>query len=238
MHISTEFKSGGALNLVLYATPTKPGWCRHFGQQVLLKDPAGKVPKGLAFFSLPQPRWLIHVLASLFLHQDMVFLHFQEKNVANRQNRWLEEVYTPNPQDKMTIAFRQWFENRAGGSIPWFNSATLPPAETKKSELFDVWHTHTKNCVVCQRALKRVNWAMRLAYVSAVLVFGLALMVDARAIALHAATQSVTTGAWMMPPLSVWALLISSLALAAAGYGLTRLRTLFYRYEFDHSKND
>lgn len=236
MHISTAFKSGGALNLVLYATPTKPGWCRHFGQQVLLKDNEGKVPKGLAFFSLPQPSWLLHVLASLFLHQDMVFLHFQEKIVANRQNRWLEAVYTPNPQDKMTIAFRQWFETRAGGNIPWFSSATLPPAEPKKAELFDVWHTHTKNCVVCQRALKRVNWAIRLAYAAAVLVFGLALMVDARTVALHAA--AMTNAGWLVPSVSVWALFLAALALAAMGYGFTRLRTLFYRYEFDHSKND
>ena len=80
-------------------------------------------------------------LASVFLHQDLVFLHYQEKILARRQQlNWLDAVYTPNPQDKMVITFRQWFKTRAGGNIPWDLGckAQLPNAESDKRQLFDV----------------------------------------------------------------------------------------------------
>ena len=237
MRISTKFEGGGQLILVLYATPTRPGQCRHIGQQILVKDSAGKVPKGLAFFSLPMPTWLSHVLASLFLHQDMVFLHYQEQTVAKKERAWIHEVYTPNPQDKMVVAFRQWLAKRAGGGVPWPDSIARLPADLKKDQIFDVWHTHTKNCQVCQRALSRIDWGRRLAYGAAVLLFGVALMVDARAIALQAALEP-TINRWSMPPMEVWVALFLSVSLTALGYGLQRLRQLFYRYKFEHFKNN
>jgi hypothetical protein len=65
---------------------------------VLVKNKAGKTPPGLGFFALPMPTWLGHILASVFLHQDLVFLHYQEKILARRPENWLDAVYTPNPQ--------------------------------------------------------------------------------------------------------------------------------------------
>ncbi|MEM8807921.1 MAG: Rieske 2Fe-2S domain-containing protein [Cyanobacteria bacterium P01_G01_bin.38] len=238
MRIVSEFKDGGQLILVLYATPTRPGWCRHIGRQVLIKNDAGKVPRGLAFFALPMPTWLGHVLASLFLHQDMVFLHYQEKTVAQRQNRWLEEVYTPNPQDKMIIAFRQWLEKRAGGGIPWANAAVLPAPERNKQQLFDVWHTHTQHCQVCQTALARLNWLKRSAYGLAMVLFGVALMLDARAIAIAAVDGSLVNRGLALPSMEFWVAIAAAALLAATGYGLKRLQRLFHVYEFEHAKND
>ena len=52
MRIVTDFDDGGKLILVLYAVPTRPGWCRHIGCQVLVKNEVGKTPKGLGFFCL------------------------------------------------------------------------------------------------------------------------------------------------------------------------------------------
>ncbi|MEM9165124.1 MAG: Rieske 2Fe-2S domain-containing protein [Cyanobacteria bacterium P01_F01_bin.4] len=238
MRIVSEFKDGGQLILVLYATPTRPGWCRHIGRQVLIKNDAGKVPRGLAFFALPMPTWLGHVLASLFLHQDMVFLHYQEKTVSKRQNRWLDEVYTPNPQDKMIIAFRQWLEKRGGGGIPWANESALPSPEHNKQQLFDVWQTHTQHCQVCQTALTRINWGKRFAYGLAIVLFGVALMLDARAIALAAVEGSLANRWFTMPPVGFWGAIAAAILFAATGYGLKRLRQLFYVYEFEHAKND
>ncbi|MEL6604925.1 MAG: Rieske 2Fe-2S domain-containing protein [Cyanobacteria bacterium J06614_10] len=241
MRISTEFEDGGAFILILYATPTRPGWCRHIGQQILVKNSAGKVPKGLAFFALPMPTWLNHVLASLFLHQDMVFLHYQEKTVAQRKRqrqptRWHDEVYTPNPQDKMIVAFRQWLEKRAGGGVPWHNNLTLPAATLSKQQLFDVWHTHTAQCQVCQKALTRINWVRRLAYGTAIVLFGLALMIDARAIASSGQTSAAM--AFTLPPTGFWIAIFAAALSGAVGYGLQRLRQLFYFYAFEHSQND
>ncbi|HAC63895.1 MAG TPA: (2Fe-2S)-binding protein, partial [Cyanothece sp. UBA12306] len=118
MRISSTYKDGGKFILALYAVPTTPGWSRQIGCQLFVKNDQGKTPNGLGFFALPMPTWLGHVLGSLFIHQDLVFLHYQEKIIARQgAKKWLTSVYTPNPQDKMVIALRKWLENRAGGGI-------------------------------------------------------------------------------------------------------------------------
>lgn len=155
------------------------GWCRHIGRQVLIKNEAGKTPPGLGFFALPMPTWLNHVLASLFLHQDLVFLHYQEKIIAKRsKHKWLDAVYTPNPQDKMVVTFRQWLSKRAGGGIPWdLDCDSNIPAEIDKEKLFDVWTTHTQHCSVCQDALKNIDRLTTLSYVAAIICFGFGLFI-------------------------------------------------------------
>jgi phenylpropionate dioxygenase-like ring-hydroxylating dioxygenase large terminal subunit len=215
MKITTTFSDAGKLILVLYATPTRPGWCRHIGAQILVKNPQGKLPPGLGLFALPMPIWLGHILASIFLHQDLVFLHYQERNIATK-DRWLNAVYTPNPQDKMIITFRQWLEYRAGGSVAWENGcdSNLPPAEQDKRVLFDVWHTHTVNCQYCQTALRRLRWARAGSY-------GLALSHQTDLISL-----------------SFGARILIALGLTALGYAIHKLIGLFYVYEFEHAHND
>ena len=209
MKISFRPEDGGQLILVLYAVPMRPGWCRHIGCQILIKNDAGKIPPGLGFFALPMPDWLGHVLASLFLHQDLVFLHYQERTLGQKgRDRWLNEVYTPNPQDKMIITFRQWLEYRAGGGVAWDQACDprLPPAEYDKDKLFDVWSTHTKHCRKCQRTLINIDRARAIAWILAVVCFGAALMLDARSIAAQAVlTQEEPL--WAMPPLSFWGLM-------------------------------
>jgi len=222
---------GGKMILALYATPTRPGWCRTFGRQILVKDKQGKTPGGLGFLALPMPIWLNHVLAPLFMHQDLVFLHYQEKILAKRKNkRWLEEVYTPNPQDKMVITFRQWIEKRAGGGIPWSEECNphLPLPELNKQQLFDVWSTHTQHCKVCQNALKNINRLTVFSYIAAIVFLGLAVMVDARTV------EQLTA----FPPMGFWVLLGCAIAFATAGYYLKKFSRLFYIYEFEHAHND
>jgi phenylpropionate dioxygenase-like ring-hydroxylating dioxygenase large terminal subunit len=242
MRIVSKSHDGGKLILALYATPTRPGWCRHIGCQVFVKNEDGKRPQGLGIFGLPLPTWLGHVLSSLFLHQDMVFLHYQEKALAQRsKGKWLNAVYTPNPQDKMVIAFRQWLEKRAGGGIPWNSaSADLPSAEKDKQKLMDVWTTHTQHCTVCQKALKRINRLSVLAYVAAAVCFCLGLIVDARAVALKSAMLGQTTTSLLsaVPPAGFWWALAGTIIFAVVGYLLKKLSRLFYVYEFEHAHND
>ena len=66
-HIDSLNPDGSRLNILLYATPTKPGYCRHVGAQFLIKGKDYKKPKGLGFYALPIPKWLLHPLANLFL---------------------------------------------------------------------------------------------------------------------------------------------------------------------------
>ncbi|AFY95955.1 Rieske 2Fe-2S domain-containing protein [Chamaesiphon minutus] len=229
MKITTTFTDEGQLILVLYATPTRPGWCRHIGTQILVKNPQGKLPPGLGFFALPMPTWLGHILASLFLHQDMVFLHYQERTMAAK-DRWLDAVYTPNPQDKMTITFRQWLEKRAGGGVPWQGTADLPPAELDKRKLLDVWHTHTAECQYCQTALKRLRWARTGSYGLAIAILVVAVLLESRSIALTGQTSLIS--------LAFVARISIALGLTALGYGIHQLIGLFYVYEFEHAQND
>lgn len=229
--VSTLF-DGGQLILVLYATPTRPGWCRHIGCQVLIKNDENKTPPGLGFFGLPMPTWLGHILASLFLHQDMVFLHYQEKIIAQKQGKWLNKVFTPNPQDKMIIAFRNWLENKAGGGIPWAPECTshLPTPELDKQKLFDVWTTHTQHCSVCQNALKNINRLIISAFATSIILTFLSVILDARAVA----AKTVAS----FPDTSFWLALLGAVAFAGIGYLLIKLRRLFYVYEFEHARND
>ncbi|MDJ0520123.1 MAG: Rieske 2Fe-2S domain-containing protein [Trichodesmium sp. MO_231.B1] len=241
-----EFDNGGKLILVLYAIPTRPGWSSFIGSQVLVKDEYGKQPPGFGFFALPMPEWLGHILSHLFGHQDLVFLHYQEKILANRQEeKYLDAVYTPNPQDKMVITFRKWLEKRAGGGIPWSKECNpeLPPPEYDKRKLFDVWETHTKHCRVCQDALKNINRLKILAYVVAGLCLCWGIIIDARAIAIQAATAAITETATSvsglaLPPLGFWFALGGAALFAFSGYKLQQLSRLFYVYEFEHADND
>jgi phenylpropionate dioxygenase-like ring-hydroxylating dioxygenase large terminal subunit len=238
MKITSTFTDEGQLILILYATPTRPGWCRHIGAQVLVKNAVGKLPPGLGFFALPMPIWLGHILASVFLHQDMVFLHYQEKTLATRmadqnhsQNRWLEAVYTPNPQDKMTITFRQWLDKRAGGGVPWdAGCAPMPIAEMDKRILFDVWFTHTQHCQYCQAALRRLKLARMGSFGLAIAFLTWGILTDARSIALVHDPHLISIA------LIGWVAL--ALGCGAIGLGIHNLIGLFYVYEFEHSRND
>ena len=235
MKITFTFSDGGQLILVLYATPTKPGWCRHMGRQVFIKNNAGKHPPGLGVLALPMPIWLGHIIGSLFLHQDLVFLHQQERNINRRklahpEHRWIDEVYTPNPQDKMVVAFHQWLEQRAGGGVAWDETCDLSLPLLDKEQLFDVWTGHTQHCQYCQGALKRIDTAIVLSYVAASGLVVSAIMLDARAIAIQ---NSV---AW--PSLTFWVMIAGAGVLAIAVRYLQKLRTLFFKYRFEHADND
>jgi phenylpropionate dioxygenase-like ring-hydroxylating dioxygenase large terminal subunit len=231
MKITTTFSDEGQLILVLYATPTRPGWCRHIGAQILVKNPQGKLPPGLGLFALPMPTWLGHILASAFLHQDLVFLHYQERNIATK-DRWLNAVYTPNPQDKMIVTFRQWLEYRAGGGVAWDSDCKpeLPPVERDKRVLFDVWNTHTVNCQYCQIALKRLRWARAGSYGLAIMVLAIAILLESQALAQSHQTALIS--------IAFVGRVAISLGLTALGYGIHKLIGLFYVYEFEHAHND
>lgn len=238
--IESTYADGGKLILILYAIPTRPGWCRQIGCQILVKNNQGKRPPGLSFFGAPIPDWLGHVLSSLFLHQDLVFLHHQEKTVNKKyQGKWIEKVYTPNPQDKMIITFRNWLEKRAGGGVSWDNSCDLemPPVERDKDKLFDVYSTHTKDCKVCQDALKNINRFTMFSFISSGICLFFALFIDSRNVAQYK-LDTVMSLFSVAPPLSFWLLVIGAISLGLVGYYLKKFSKLFYVYHFEHYHND
>ncbi len=238
-HHRIELTSGDKRQLILalYAIPTRPGWCRQISCQVLVKNEQGQKPGGFSILGWPIPDWLGHVFSSFFIHQDLVFLHQQEKIIAKRNNgKWIDQVYTPNPQDKMVITFRKWLEKRAGGGISWDASCDLdlPPIETDKAKLFDVYSTHTKDCKICQDALKNINRLTVFSFISSVICLFLALFIDGRNVAVNVAKEQFS----IAPPFSFWLLILGVIAFGLGGYYLKKFSRLFYVYEFEHHRND
>ena len=123
--------------------------------------------------------------------------------------------------------------------MPWDASCdpTLPPAEYDKDKLFDVWSTHTKDCQYCQTALKRIDRIRAIAFVAAIGLLIAAVMVDARSIAAHIATDP-TVSLWGWPPALFWGFLVGSGGLAIVTGLLQKLRQLFFVYRFEHADND
>ena len=181
-------------------------------------------------------------LASLFLHQDLIFLHYQEKTVAKRgKHKWLDKVYTPNPQDKAVIAFRQWLAKRAGGGVPWDADCNAQPLDSvaDPEKLFDVWATHTSHCQVCQDALKNINRLIVSSYVGAIACLFLALFLDGRYVAIQSAIEPASISVWhTLPPLGFGIAIASAVILAVTGYLLKKFSRLFYVYKFSHADND
>ncbi len=246
VQITSNFEKEGKSIFVLYASPTRPGWCRFFAYQILVKNLEGKMPAGFAFFAFPLPFWISHLLATLFIHQDLVLLHYQEKNLAKKGiDKLLNLFYTPNPQDKMVNTFRQWFDKRAGGEIPWDENyeRQLPSPERDKQKLFDVWNTHTKNCHVCQKALSNINRISVTSYLIAIICLCWGIIIDARYTAIKAtqlyfAPEMFSSYLTWVPPLSFWLAAIGAVLFALTGYFLKKLTRLFYVYTFEHFHND
>ena len=246
MRVENLDKQGCKYTLVLYGVPIRPGWTRIIATQVFVKNSQGKSPKkGLGFFSIPMPAWIGHVLSSLFLHQDTAFIHYQEQFIEQfPQEKWLEQVYTPTSADKMVITFRQWWEKRAGGEIPWDKNAhrQLLPNKIDKQQLFDVWNTHTKDCHVCQQALKNINRFSLAAYILSIVCLSWGVILDARYIAMQAIQLSVSSEMSsvlsLIPPRGFWLAIVGAVLFALTGYWLKKFTRLFYVYNFEHFHND
>ncbi|MDJ0843450.1 hypothetical protein [Crocosphaera sp.] len=139
----------------------------------------------------------------------------------------------------MIITFRNWLEKRAGGGVSWDNSCDLeiPPVERDKAKLFDVYSTHTKDCKVCQDALKNINRLTTFSFITSGICLFFALFIDSR----NVAQQQLSTGISLFsvaPPLSFWLLVIGAIALGLVGYYLKKFSKLFYVYHFEHYHND
>jgi len=215
--------TGARQTLELYVSPSSPGFCNHVGRMVIRKGTDGSMPKLLRQFTLPMPKWLNHVLASAFLNQDALFLHHQERSLAQSGQyksvltdgespyHYTKAVYPLN-SDKGVIQFRNWIRQLAGGAVPYKNNRTLMPAASNEV-VFDVWDAHTRHCRYCQVALRRLK---RVRFVSF----------------LVAAVLGVVR------PLGRSGSLVATLGAAGTGLVLHRLIGMFYRYEFSHAHND
>jgi phenylpropionate dioxygenase-like ring-hydroxylating dioxygenase large terminal subunit len=145
-------KQFGRTITVVYATPTKPGFCRLFARFPF------KFPKGNIFPSVIfkfNPQWYSHIGQHTILEDDQIFLHHQERYLEQQGGaaNFTKAFYLPTKADLFVFEFRQWINHY---QVETFAGQALPPAQSKQ-QLLDRYHSHTISCRSCSTALKNLQ---------------------------------------------------------------------------------
>lgn len=217
MHIRQPSSNGASLTLIINFVPTKPGWSRLVGTTMLTKNEKGETGSGFGIYSAPLPRWLMHILAPVFLHQDQVFLHHQQAILQKQElktgQNWMKSYWIPTEADKGTVELRRWLDRNGG--VGWSKAvSTALAAMPDKSLLFDTYKTHTCQCTTCAKALRRTERAQGVLKYSAIAM----------------ASAALSTASWP--------LLAGGAVLGAGAVAAGKLRKMFYEVPFHHQDNN
>lgn len=224
------FEDGAQDFVILYSNPKLPGITRWVGLQFMIK-PKNSTSKVSGFARNPMKLfiWMKHIFITLFIHQDVAFLHFQERFIAQlKKDLSLHERYwMPCPQDKDVIFFRKWFE-RAGGYVPYvgYEKGFVPPL-LSEDQMFDFWESHAKHCRHCQKGLKHMQ-AFRVA------VWGAAAYCFVQAMITAAVRQSAS---WIPPTSSIVLTAVGVVCLGLITI-LNKMIGLFFVYKYNHQDNN
>ncbi|MGB3642150.1 MAG: Rieske 2Fe-2S domain-containing protein [Rivularia sp. (in: cyanobacteria)] len=148
-HDLTSKKFGRTLTVV-YATPIRKGECRLFARFPFKFS--SKLP---AFFIKLTPRWYSHIGNNRVLEDDQIFLHYQERFLeeSGGSRNFNKAFYLPTKADTYVSELRNWVNQYNANPFP---GETLPP-RLSKEELLDRYHSHTKHCGSCSKALARIQ---------------------------------------------------------------------------------
>jgi phenylpropionate dioxygenase-like ring-hydroxylating dioxygenase large terminal subunit len=137
---------------VVYATPTKPGFCRLFAR-FPFKFPKGNIFPSVIFKFSPQ--WYSHIGQHTILEDDQIFLHHQERYLEKQGGaaNFQKAFYLPTKADLFVFEFRQWINHY---QVKTFARELLPPAQSKQ-QLLDRYHSHTMSCRSCSAALHNLQ---------------------------------------------------------------------------------
>ncbi len=161
-HDLTSPKLGRTMTVV-YATPITKGRCRLFA--LFPFQFKSKIPK---LFVKLTPRWYSHINQNKILEEDQIFLHYQERYLAEKggSSNYNKVCYLPTKADLFVAEFRKWVDRY--GEV--FSDKPFPPTP-RDEELLERYHSHTKHCASCRGALAIIK---KLRFFS-LLVFGLSL---------------------------------------------------------------
>lgn len=149
MYHDLTSKQFGRTLTVVYATPIRKGECRLFARFPFKFS--SKLP---SFFIKLTPRWYSHIGNNRVLEDDQIFLHLQERLIAQAGDRPYAQIcYLPTPADRYVVAFHQWIREFAADPFP---GQPLPPQQSTAA-LLDRYHSHTKHCSSCRAALQRLQ---------------------------------------------------------------------------------
>jgi phenylpropionate dioxygenase-like ring-hydroxylating dioxygenase large terminal subunit len=135
---------------VVYAVPIRPGTCRLFA-----RFPFRFVSRWPRLLVGLRPRWLQHIGNHTVLEDDQVFLHWQERALAEGggSEAFERACYLPTESDVYVRALHRWL--RGPGSAP-FPGASLPERQARPA-LMDRYGSHTVHCRSCAGALARLR---------------------------------------------------------------------------------
>jgi phenylpropionate dioxygenase-like ring-hydroxylating dioxygenase large terminal subunit len=183
-------KQYGRTLTVVYATPTTKGNCRLFARFPFRFS--SKIP---ALAISLTPRWYSHLGQNMILEDDQIFLHQQERYLAQSDPNIAKAFYLPTKADLFVFEFRQWFSHYQADPFP---GQALPPTPTRE-QLLERYQSHTKHCRSCRDALERIQLIRRV--LAGVAIVSLALS---------------PVWAIITPTVTPWVLLNSSLAILAS----------------------
>ena len=154
-------KQFGRTMTVVYATPIRRGECRLFARFPFKFN--AKLP---AFLIRATPRWYSHIGNNGVLEDDQIFLHLQERYLAQTGDSMIAKAYyMPTRADSFVIEFRQWLTHFNADP---FLGIDYPPT-LSDTQLLDRYHSHTKHCKSCRQALTRIQIMKRLTLIFAIL---------------------------------------------------------------------
>lgn len=143
-------KQFGRTLTVVYATPIRKGECRVFARFPFKFS--SKLP---AFFLKLSPRWYSHLGQNGVLEDDQIFLHHQERYLADKggSRNFAKAFYLPTRADAFVAELRKWVNAYEADPFPGQPLPHALPSET----LLDRYHSHTKHCASCRTALRRIQ---------------------------------------------------------------------------------
>jgi phenylpropionate dioxygenase-like ring-hydroxylating dioxygenase large terminal subunit len=142
-------KQFGRTLTVVYATPIRKGECRLFA--IFPFKFSSKLP---GLFIKLTPRWYSHLGQNRVLEDDQIFLHHQERYLAEvGSENFTKAFYLPTKADSFVFELRQWVNQY---SVDPFPNTSLPPA-LSRDRLLDRYHSHTTKCKSCRTALANIQ---------------------------------------------------------------------------------
>lgn len=148
-HDLTAKQLGRTLTAV-YATPIRKGECRLFARFPFKFG--SRLPALLIKLT---PRWYAHIGNNNVLEDDQIFLHLQERYLQAQGGsaNFAKACYLPTRADTYVTALRKWVNEYAANPFP--DDSLSPPLS--KEALLDRYHSHTRHCGSCRRALKTIQ---------------------------------------------------------------------------------
>jgi phenylpropionate dioxygenase-like ring-hydroxylating dioxygenase large terminal subunit len=143
-------KQFGRTLTVVYATPIRKGYCRIFARFPFKF--ASKIPE---IFIKITPKWYSHINNNVILEDDQIFLHYQERYLAEQGGgeNFAKAFYLPTKADLFVFEYRQWINNFQADPFP----GQIFPSALATEELLERYHSHTKHCRSCRTAYRNLE---------------------------------------------------------------------------------